>query len=63
MERMGMVMLSAGIDSTAITVKLLKDGWTLRGIFGRTGLSLSHVECWPHDPSRDLRRAAAGSIL
>ena len=26
---------------------------------GRTGLSLSHVECWPHDPSRELRRAAA----
>jgi hypothetical protein len=26
---------------------------------GRTGLSLSQVECWPHDPSRELRRAAA----
>ena len=26
---------------------------------GRTGLSLSHVECWPHDPSRERRRAAA----
>ena len=24
---------------------------------GRTGLSLSHVECWPHDPSRESRRA------
>ena len=24
---------------------------------GRTGLSLSHVECWPHDPSRERRRA------
>jgi hypothetical protein len=26
---------------------------------GRTGLSLSHVECWPHDPSREFRRAGA----
>jgi hypothetical protein len=26
---------------------------------GRTGLSLSHIECWPHDPSRELRRAGA----
>jgi hypothetical protein len=25
---------------------------------GRTGLSMSHVECWPHDPSRERRRAA-----
>lgn len=23
---------------------------------GRTGLSLSHIECWPHDPSRERRR-------
>lgn len=23
---------------------------------GRTGMSLSHVECWPHDPTRELRR-------
>src|SRR5262245_59635326 len=23
---------------------------------GRTGLSMSHVECWPHDPSREQRR-------
>jgi hypothetical protein len=26
---------------------------------GRTGLSMSHVECWPHDPSRERRRATA----
>lgn len=26
---------------------------------GRTGLSMSHVECWPHDSSREMRRAAA----
>jgi len=26
---------------------------------GRTGLSLSHVECWPHDPARERRRAFA----
>ena len=26
---------------------------------GRAGLSLSHVECWPHDPSREHRRAGA----
>jgi hypothetical protein len=26
---------------------------------GRTGLSMSHVECWPHDPSRERRRAVA----
>ena len=25
----------------------------------RTGLSMSHVECWPHDPLRERRRAAA----
>lgn len=24
---------------------------------GRTGLSMSHVECWPHDPTRERRRA------
>jgi hypothetical protein len=34
---------------------------------GRTGMSMSHVECWPHDPSRELRRASAavggGSLL
>jgi hypothetical protein len=24
---------------------------------GRTGLSLSHVECWPHDPARERRRS------
>jgi hypothetical protein len=24
----------------------------------RTGLSMSHVECWPHDPLRERRRAA-----
>jgi hypothetical protein len=26
---------------------------------GRTGLSISHVECWPHDSSRERRRASA----
>jgi hypothetical protein len=26
---------------------------------GRTGLSISHVACWPHDPFRERRRAAA----
>ena len=26
---------------------------------GRTGLSMSHVECWPHDLSRERRRATA----
>jgi hypothetical protein len=32
---------------------------------GRTGLSLSHVECWPHDPARELRRGteAIASLL
>ena len=24
---------------------------------GRTGFGLSHVDCWPHDPSRESRRA------
>lgn len=28
---------------------------------GRTGLSLSHVECWPHDGARERRRAGFGS--
>lgn len=27
----------------------------------RTGLSMSHVECWPHDPSRERRRAAGAA--
>jgi hypothetical protein len=27
---------------------------------GRTGLSMSHVECWPHDPSRERQRVAYG---
>jgi hypothetical protein len=26
---------------------------------GRTGLSMSHVECWPHDSSREKRRATS----
>ena len=26
---------------------------------GRTGLALSHVECWPHDPKRESQRASA----
>jgi hypothetical protein len=29
---------------------------------GRTGLSLSHVECWPHDSSRERRRDAAAGV-
>jgi hypothetical protein len=28
---------------------------------GRMGLSISHVECWPHDSSRELRRATAAA--
>ncbi len=28
---------------------------------GRTGLSMSHVECWPHDSSRESRRATAAA--
>ena len=28
---------------------------------GRTGLSLSHIECWPHDPARELRRPDAAA--
>lgn len=28
---------------------------------GRTGLSMSHVECWPQDSSRELRRAAGAA--
>ena len=27
---------------------------------GRTGLSMSHVECWPHDELRERRRANFG---
>lgn len=26
---------------------------------GRTGMSMSHVECWPHDPSRESSRSSA----
>lgn len=26
---------------------------------GRTGLSLLHIECWPHDPARERRRSGA----
>ena len=28
---------------------------------GRTGLSMSHVECWPHDSSRERRRATTAA--
>jgi hypothetical protein len=28
---------------------------------GRTGMSISHVECWPHDSSRERRRAVAAT--
>lgn len=28
---------------------------------GRTGLSMSHVECWPHNPARERRRAACAA--
>jgi len=28
---------------------------------GRTGMSMSHVECWPHDPSREQRRVTAAA--
>jgi hypothetical protein len=28
---------------------------------GRTGLSMRHVECWPHDSSRERRRAVAAA--
>jgi hypothetical protein len=27
----------------------------------RTGLSMSHVNCWPHDPSRESQRAKAAA--
>lgn len=27
---------------------------------GRVGMSITHVECWPHDPTRERRRAIAG---
>jgi hypothetical protein len=26
---------------------------------GRTGMSMSHVECWPHDPARESQRYQA----
>lgn len=29
---------------------------------GRTGLSMSHVECWSHDSSRESRRASFGGV-
>jgi hypothetical protein len=29
---------------------------------GRTGLSLSHIECWPHDPSRERRRSGFEAV-
>ena len=28
---------------------------------GRTGLGIYHVHCWPHDPSRESRRATAAA--
>ena len=28
---------------------------------GRTGLSISHIECWPHDPKRESQRATGAS--
>jgi hypothetical protein len=28
---------------------------------GRTGLGICHVQCWPHDPSRESQRATAAA--
>lgn len=30
---------------------------------GRIGMGISHVDCWPHDPSRERRRAGATPTL
>ena len=29
---------------------------------GRTGLSMSHIQCWPHDSSRERRRVAGAAL-
>jgi hypothetical protein len=28
---------------------------------GRTGMSMNHVECWPHDPARESQRHTAAA--
>lgn len=30
---------------------------------GRTGMSISHVECWPHDRRREWRRAGFAAVV
>lgn len=65
-------LLKFGLDSIEGRLSFFKDGRYADGAEkytcgiaiaisqgGRTGLSMSHVECWPHDPSRELRRAGA----
>lgn len=58
-----------GLDSIEGRLSFFNNGWFSHGAEryicgisiavtqdGRTGLSMSHVECWPHDESRELRR-------
>lgn len=62
-------LLKFDLDSIEGRLSFFKDGRYLHGADkytcgiaiaitqdGRTGLSMSHVECWPHDASRERRR-------
>ena len=62
-------LVKFGLDSIECRLSFFKDGRYPHGAEkftcgiaiaitqgGRTGLSLSHIECWPHDPRREVRR-------
>lgn len=63
-------LVSFGLDSIEGRLSFFPDGRYPDGVEkytcgiaiaitqgGRTGLSLHHVECWPHDPARESRRS------
>jgi hypothetical protein len=67
-------LLDFGLNSIEGRLSFFEDGRYLHGAEkytcgiaiavtqgGRTGMSMSHVECWPHDPLCENRRAAGAA--
>jgi hypothetical protein len=67
-------LLKLGLDSIEGRLSFFEDGRYPHGAEkftcgiaiaitqgGRTGMSISHVECWSHDPTRESRRATAAA--
>lgn len=63
-------LIKFGLDSIECRLSFFEDGRYPHGAEkftcgiaiaitqgGRTGMSLSHIECWPHNPRREARRA------